>query len=160
LGKPYLQAYDGLQFSLSHTDEGIAFALSNKEIGVDLEGFQRRGEPWLNPQAFLNKTIAEPVLTARTEHEKKAWFYRYWTLLEAKVKRDATTLYSIKESFNLPPELIRDGKIFEHDDVYLTQTSGAMQWSLCFPDMPTSLKIFEYDSGGFLPSHRWKNIEL
>lgn len=161
-GKPYIAGRDDFHFNLSHTNDGIVFALSNNPVGVDIEMQHRRGQPWLNPEAYLNKTIAMHIEQYEQELEKIALFYRYWTLLESKVKLDGTTLYSIKERFNLPQEVVVDESFIEAENVYLAGQINSMQWALCFDKKPDKLTMFEYSasSSSFKPSKRWQNCIL
>ena len=39
-GKPMLRDYNGIHFSLSHCDRGVACAISDREVGIDMETIQ------------------------------------------------------------------------------------------------------------------------
>jgi|GEM_PF-1050601 len=81
-GKPYLVDYPGLFFNLTHSKSGVACAIAEVELGIDIETI-----------APVDLAVAELVCTSRelanlidapspTDH-----FCRLWTLKEAHIKR-------------------------------------------------------------------------
>ena len=85
-GKPYLKDIP-LFFNLSHTDCGFICAVSQSEIGADI---QSRKEPSDN---LLKRVCSEKELQKVTNAENKAIeFTRLWTLKEAAIKKNAGVL--------------------------------------------------------------------
>lgn len=85
-GKPFLP--DGPQFSISHCKVGIAVAIDDQPIGIDIESIRH----------------ADEDLIARTmnEHEQKQIhddrdFTRLWTQKEAVVKAEGTGIMSFDQ---------------------------------------------------------------
>jgi len=154
-GKPFLDTKFNLHFSLSHTNDGVAFCLSNEPVGIDIEIKSHKGEPWTQPSAFLNENVGAHVEKIADENDKISMFYRYWTLLEAKVKLHGSTLYTHKESFVLPQSLVRDNTWIDDKDIFVTNTIENMQWALCCHNKPDTMKTFEFsDDGICLESNR------
>lgn len=68
-GKPFFVAHPEVQFSISHCKEGIAVAVDDRLVGIDIESTSRR-------------TLFEP--------EDGTDFYTWWTRMEALVKMRGT----------------------------------------------------------------------
>lgn len=85
-GKPFLES--GPYFSISHCQSGIAVAIDERPIGIDIESIRH----------------ADEELIARTmnEHEQKQIhdnrdFTRFWTQKEAVVKAEGTGIVSFEQ---------------------------------------------------------------
>lgn len=68
-GKPFFVAHPEVQFSISHCKEGIAVAVADRPVGIDIESTSRR---------------------ALFEPEDGTDFYTWWTRMEALVKMRGT----------------------------------------------------------------------
>lgn len=80
-GKPFLKGISNIHFNISHCDMGVVCALSNQEIGVDIEEF-------LQPSCqamkhVLNDDEYENIVSS--QFTDKA-FIRFWTLKESWLK--------------------------------------------------------------------------
>ena len=84
-GKPYLVGHEGIYFNISHCREAIAVGVSNREIGIDIEG-QRRFSDNLLQRAFNEEEIRSVREAAEPEKE----FARIWTRKEAYFKWTGT----------------------------------------------------------------------
>ena len=84
-GKPALRGLEGIYFNISHCPHGVACAVSNGQVGVDIEQIKP-----FNYSAAL-KVFCENELDA-LEHtgERELEFARIWTRKEAQLKRDGT----------------------------------------------------------------------
>jgi 4'-phosphopantetheinyl transferase len=83
-GKPILQA-SGIHFNLTHSRGAVVLAVSNREVGVDVEEHQRQVE-YL---ALAERFFAAPewrYLQTLPADELPAAFFAIWTLKEAFVK--------------------------------------------------------------------------
>lgn len=95
-GKPYLR--DSTCFyNLSHTRKGCVFALSDAEIGVDIEEIQPLGESLI--RRFFSPEEQEYVFTH--EGEKLNRFCEVWTKKEAYIKWTGKGLYYPLQLFNV-----------------------------------------------------------
>lgn len=86
-GAPYLQ--DGPCFSISHCKQGIAVAVSDLPIGIDIEGLRRVDE------ALVRKTMnLEEQSQIAMSQNPEVEFIRFWTRKEAYVKMLGTGIIS------------------------------------------------------------------
>ena len=84
-GKPFLE--DGPYFSISHCKEGIAVAIDEEPIGIDIEGIRK-----------ADKDLVERVMN----EEERVWmddrkFTRLWTQKEAVVKAQGVGIVSFEQ---------------------------------------------------------------
>ena len=84
-GKPYIAG--GPYFSISHCKEGIAVAVDDQPIGIDIEGI-RHAE-----QDLIERVMNEKE---RVGMDARA-FTRLWTQKEAVVKAQGTGIYSFEQ---------------------------------------------------------------
>lgn len=92
-GKPFLRNDPSIHFSISHNCSGVAVAISNTNIGVDLEDIDRRGEPWKRAGAFLSRAAEEFVSRGIDEGEKKSRFTLLWCAAEALAKYNDSSIF-------------------------------------------------------------------
>ena len=86
-GAPYLQ--DGPYFSISHCKAGIAVAVSEKPIGIDIEAVR---EP---KEGLVSKTMNTEEYTSIIADSSPDWaFIRLWTQKEAYLKMKGTGIIS------------------------------------------------------------------
>ena len=86
-GAPYLQ--DGPYFSISHCKAGIAVAVSEKPIGIDIEAVR---EP---KEGLVCKTMNTEEYTSIIADSSPDWaFIRLWTQKEAYLKMKGTGIIS------------------------------------------------------------------
>lgn len=153
-GKPYLEENSDIYFSLSHTISGIAVALSNRDVGVDLEMHQRRGDPWKEAGNFLNLDIERKINTALTEKEKMHCFTRYWTALEALVKLKGSTLFQEKECFGKALDCMsKDGSYSEDGFYWQTHDIDSVsQLTVCTQKKPERIRCNIFNGENFSES--------
>lgn len=84
-GKPYITNYDGIFFNISHCRQAIVTAISNHEIGIDVEG-RRRFSDSLLERAINNDEKASILANDDPERE----FARIWTRKESFFKWTGT----------------------------------------------------------------------
>ncbi|MBQ9063836.1 MAG: 4'-phosphopantetheinyl transferase superfamily protein [Blautia sp.] len=106
-GKPYLMSAPDIHFNISHCSGLAACAFDNEPIGTDAELIGYFAE------ILIKRTLSEAEKhfladIALDENERNEWFYRFWTLKEAYVKRTGigvdTDLTAFSFFFNGPPE--------------------------------------------------------
>lgn len=81
-GKPFLQNYPGLFFSMSHCRQGIAVAVSDSNIGIDIEAVDRRVDEKLIRYACSTGECADIF----SQPDPAQTFMEYWTKKEALFK--------------------------------------------------------------------------
>ena len=84
-GKPYLIHHPDVHFNLSHCKNGIAVAVDNAPIGIDIESFRSADE------ALLCRTMNDEELqTINGSENPTASFIAFWTMKEAVLKLRGT----------------------------------------------------------------------
>lgn len=81
-GKPYME--NGLEFSLSHAGAWVGLAVSDKPVGLDIEG-GRTFHDWVVSKFCKDEQEWYEKLS---DSEKESGFYRLWTGKESYGKRD------------------------------------------------------------------------
>jgi 4'-phosphopantetheinyl transferase len=86
LGRPILPGGESIQFSISHTQDLVAIAMTDgSRIGIDLERIQPHVDlPELAERIFSHNDLRE--FQHQLEREKLAAFFRAWTRKEAYLK--------------------------------------------------------------------------
>lgn len=84
-GKPYLDNVPGLFFSLSHSGDYVLCAVSDREIGADIQQ-ERKEQGERIAGKYFTESEREWYLSAETETDRKSRFYRLWAAKEAYMK--------------------------------------------------------------------------
>ena len=84
-GKPYITNYEGIYFNISHCHEAVAIGVSNREIGIDIEGRRHFSDPLIE-RAFSEE---EKAIIKDSDDPQKD-FARIWTRKEAWFKCTGT----------------------------------------------------------------------
>ena len=82
-GKPYIKG-DKVFFNLSHSENCVMCAVSDKPVGCDVEMVGKYNEALA--KRFFHKNEYAHILSLGNEEEKRAAFYRIWTQKESFVK--------------------------------------------------------------------------
>ncbi len=82
-GKPYLSEYPEVHVSLSHSGEAVMCAVSDGEVGCDIE---RLGDADISLAARFFHPAEQARLAAAPKAEKRTLFYRIWTAKESFAK--------------------------------------------------------------------------
>ena len=117
-GKPYLPDRPDVHFSLSHSGTWVLCALSDAELGCDVEG-TRRFDPALARRFFHPDETA--WLLSLPPREQDAAFLRLWTLKESYLKAVGLGLSLPLDAFRILPE---------GDGFTLTRQEDARPWAL------------------------------
>lgn len=96
--KPYLSDADGFFFNLSHAGEYAMLAISDAEVGCDVEKIRP-----VDLRLFSHVLTADEqsVLTAAPKEERDALFFRYWVLKESCMKALGKGFFLDPKSFSL-----------------------------------------------------------
>ena len=95
-GKPYLIDYPEVNFNLSHCKNGIAVAVSDKPVGIDIESYRQVSDNLIRytMNEEEQRIIAESEDSVRT-------FTEYWTKKEAVFKLRGTGItHNLHELLN------------------------------------------------------------
>ncbi len=80
-GKPYLKNHGGIFFSMSHCKNGVCCAVSDSEVGIDIESIKN-----IRP-AIVRKVCSDEERTAvESSSAPDREFIRLWTMKEAYLK--------------------------------------------------------------------------
>lgn len=85
VGKPYMTNHTGLHFNISHCKECVALALSDSEIGIDVEGRRR-----FSDMLLARSCNDEEQQAVRMAPDPESEFARQWTRKEAYFKWTGT----------------------------------------------------------------------
>ena len=92
-GKPYL--LNGPYFSISHCKEGIAVAIDDEPVGIDIESIRHVDEYLIErTMSEQEKSIME---NRKSKIEKDRTFTRLWTQKEAIVKAEGVGIQSFEQ---------------------------------------------------------------
>lgn len=84
-GKPFLTRHPNIHFNLSHCKNGIAVAVDNAPIGIDIESFRNVSD------ALVKKTMNDSEQEAiNASSDPTAAFIVFWTQKEAVLKLRGT----------------------------------------------------------------------
>ena len=83
-GKPYLKEYPNVQFSLSHSGMRVMVALSDTEVGLDVQ--QMCGYKDKIVKRFYHQNEQEALLELTDDVQREKLFYDIWCCKEAYIK--------------------------------------------------------------------------
>lgn len=96
-GKPFFKNIDGIHFNISHSGNGIAAIISNKNVGIDIEKHEN-----------IDLSIAKRFFTndeykyiVEKDDESKKRFYKVWTLKESYIKAIGIGMSCPLDSFSV-----------------------------------------------------------
>ena len=108
-GKPYLAKFPHIHFSLSHSADVVLCAVSESEVGCDVE--QVRSVDLKLANRFFSPREQVQIKAQPTTESKEKMFFRLWTLKESYIKATGQTLSALPD-FSI---------IFEDDKIYARQ---------------------------------------
>ena len=112
-GKPFLRDIEYVHFNLSHSGNLVMCAISNMEVGCDVERVKngRLGVA----ERFFTPEEREFINIGKNEKEKNERFFRLWTLKESFIKANGAGLSMSMNSFSV----LRDSQIDFYDKNYV-----------------------------------------
>lgn len=81
-GKPYISNHEDIHFNLSHSDRLVACAISDREVGIDIEKIDPEIDLAIAKLYFYNSEY-ENIMNAENPQDE---FFRYWVLKESYMK--------------------------------------------------------------------------
>jgi len=81
-GKPYISGRENIHFNISHSNKMVACAISDREVGVDVENIDPSIDLMIAKNYFHGKEY-ESIMNARNKSDE---FFRYWVLKESYMK--------------------------------------------------------------------------
>lgn len=101
-GKPYFPFFPELHFNLSHSGTKVLCAVSDSEIGCDVERVQ--GADLKLAERFFTRKEYELLAAQETEAERAALFCRLWVLKESFLKATGAGLSLPLNAFSVLPQ--------------------------------------------------------
>lgn len=98
-GKPYLKDYPQIHFNISHASDIAICAISNQKIGADVEVL-KDFHTSIFRKVFTEEEKAFYDKMAINEEASREWFFRFWTLKEARIKHAGLGLSMSLTSFS------------------------------------------------------------
>lgn len=128
-GKPFLDSFPDYHFSVSHTEGCVAFAGSDKSVGIDVEKIAvyapNIAKRFFDPQ--------EAQWIAESESKEHA-FFDIWTKKEAYLKMLGTGLSKSLQSFNVLSDELRAG--------FTTKRISNYMMTVCCAEATTDTILF------------------
>ena len=81
-GKPYISNYEDTYFNVSHSGKIVACAISEREVGIDVE----IKDPTIDLKISKNFFYNSEYENIRSSDEKVDEFFKYWVLKESYMK--------------------------------------------------------------------------
>lgn len=145
-GKPYLHPWCGIYVNWSHSGSYVLCAVSDREVGVDLQETARE------PKESLVRRVLQPKERAfyeRQEKERqKALFYEYWVLKESFLKALGTGFGTSLDRFYVKmegkaPAIVQSVNEKNYHCRLLNFADPAYKAAVCWegPDGPDQLEI-------------------
>lgn len=97
-GKPYLTEYPGIYFNLSHSGQYVCCAVSDQEVGVDIQCYQNVKEGIA--KRFFPKEDNE-LLDRCSGEKREEMFFRIWSIRESYIKFTGIGLGQGLSSFDI-----------------------------------------------------------
>ena len=129
-GKPFLAERPDIHFNLSHCKTGVACAVSDGEVGVDIQHY-----------VPFKASVAERIMTAEELLEAEtgdadAVFTRVWSLTESEGKFTGDGLSLDLTKRRTPERCIRQSHMLEHFVIATTSEKPLALVKLCVAELP------------------------
>lgn len=112
-GKPYLSDYPQIYFSLSHSGNLVACAVSEQEIGLDVQKYEVGKEGIA--RRFFAKEEAMQLALEKDEKAREALFFRFWSIKESYLKFTGHGISKGLDSFQID---FKEKKIREQNHAF------------------------------------------
>lgn len=142
-GKPYLLSPKGLYVNWSHSGTCVLCALSDHEVGVDLQYIGKE------PKDSLVRRVLQPEERPRydgaEEGQKRRLFYEYWTVKESFLKAMGTGFYTSLDTFWVRmegrcPEIVRRNAGLPYTCRILDFSGGDYAAAVCVEGMHSDME--------------------
>ena len=97
--KPYLKNISNFHFNISHSGDYVILAVSDKEIGCDIEKIRKYDLKIA--ERFFTKKEYKDIINAKDDEERQKLFFLYWVLKESYIKQNGQGLSQPLDSFEI-----------------------------------------------------------
>ncbi len=108
-GKAYISNHENIHFNLSHSDKMVLCAISDKEVGADVEYIDHEIDLNIAKHYFYNSEY-ENIMNAKNKPEE---FFKYWVLKESYMKYTGLGMNLKLDSFEI---IIKDSIMLKNDN--------------------------------------------
>ena len=148
-GKPYINVYPRIYFNISHSGNYVCCAMSDSEIGIDVEEIQKSMEFTTFKNLFTEDEWEQILNEENDSHET---FFSLWTLKESYIKKIGKGLSKDLNSFSiLLGEQIKvvDYEIKNTDERFLLKSIDpshkmAICSEKCFENVEKEMTILDF----------------
>ena len=117
-GKPYIEGYNNLFFNISHSEDWVICAISDEEVGVDIEKIEKApvevAEHYFHSREYK-------LIRSKASEEVDEYFYKMWTLKESYIKWIGKGLSKQLDSFSINEDINNEFYIEENKELRLNQ---------------------------------------
>ena len=117
-GKPYIEGYNNLFFNISHSEDWVICAISDEEVGVDIEKIEKApvevAEHYFHSREYK-------LIRSKASEEVDEYFYKMWTLKESYIKWIGKGLSKQLDSFSINEDINNEFYIGENKELRLNQ---------------------------------------
>ena len=96
-GKAYISNYENIHFNLSHSEKMVLCAISDREVGVDIEYIDPEIDLNIAKHYFYNSEY-ESIMNAENKPDE---FFKYWVLKESYMKYTGLGMNLELDSFEI-----------------------------------------------------------
>lgn len=135
--KPYLSSHEDVFFSISHDRKGVGAAVSDREIGADVQTV-----------FTYRKELAQRILSPREKSffdrigENDEGLTKIWTLKESMGKKTGEGVFSSLTATDFSPILLGEEELGEN--VFTTGKKGELFYAVC-SDKKEEVRFVEED---------------
>jgi 4'-phosphopantetheinyl transferase len=116
-GKAYISNHEDIHFNLSHSDRLVACAISDREVGIDIENIDPEIDLNIAKLYFYNSEY-ENIMNSRNPPDE---FFRYWVLKESYMKYTGLGFQLNLDEFEI---------IIDNDEIKLKDDEKDLRFSL------------------------------
>lgn len=143
-GKPFLAGME-YHFSIAHSGETVAVAISRSDIGVDVET-----ERSVDVPALARRFFSPEEAVFLRDHPDPAHFFRLWTCREAAAKADGRGLAKLFGQTRVSTECVASGEVVDMtigDESWIGchwPESGGLHLALAFRQRPSLISWCDF----------------
>ena len=144
-GKPYLAGEGGIYFNLSHSGEYVMCAVSDREIGCDIQKITN--SDYRIAERFFTSREYEDIAGRETQEQRRDMFYRYWTLKESFLKATGKGISVPLDSFEfiISDDVSINQSIDERNYYFREYPFDDYKAAVCVSDRPCDAEAEEID---------------
>lgn len=146
-GKPYISNHENIHFNMSHAGRMVACAISDKEIGIDIEKIDPLIDMKIAQTFFYNSEYNN----IKKSDKRVDQFFKYWVLKESYMKYTGLGFLLDLDKFEI---ILEDGEtkvknqipdLKENEDNVKFSYFDLNQYKLAICSENEVAEIFEYD---------------